>query len=90
MLNWLKKFKEPYIEYQIRTDLSDISEEQLFEHVRELTRSGHWPYFEEKLLRMRNFHLAEMVMATDEPTHNRLRGKIKTLDWVLSLSKNLV
>lgn len=90
MISWLKRLKEPSVIYKTRTNLSDVSEEQLFDHVKELTHTGHWQFFEEKLHRMRDFHLAELVVATDEGTHNRLRGKIKTLDWILSLSKNLV
>ena len=90
MMNWLKKFKEPHVIYQIKSDLSDMSQEELWAHVKELTRSPHWRYLEEILHRDREMKVVELVHATDEGAHNRVRGKIKLLDWLLSFSKILV
>lgn len=84
---WFRK-EEPLLKITISHEMTTVPDELLAQHTKELTNSTHWPYFIEKLRRQREFHLAELVYSTDPMTHERIKGKVKSLDWFLMLDKN--
>lgn len=59
---------------------------EVYHHVDALTKLDEWKIFEEYLRRNREKLMVDMVLSTDTPTLDRIRGRIKSLDFILALS----
>jgi hypothetical protein len=89
MSNLFRKFfkREEHLTVKVLTDLSKVSDEELAKAVERLSERSDWKFFEEQIRRLREFHLRELVLATDEKSADRLRGRIKGLDLMLQIKQ---
>ena len=80
--DWLK-VKEEVLLVKHMTDMSKVPDEQLWDAVQKLVDTGNWKYFEEVLRRERERFMKELVLSDNQKEADRIKGRIKTLDWLL-------
>ena len=83
--NWLK-VREEVLVVKTMTDMSKIPDKDIWDSVSKLVETGHWKYFEELLRRERERLLKDLVLADNQKEADRVKGRIKTIDWLLQFN----
>ncbi len=73
---------------RVMDNLSNTSQEEIYATVANLTRRDEWKYFEEFIRRERERMLMDLVMSTENMASERIRGRIKSFDFILALGKH--
>jgi hypothetical protein len=86
---WLKiKVVVPEIHVIELGSHSHMSDQQIWEQVESLIYRDEWDAFCEMLKRIRLRHMSELGICKKEGEFDRLQGRIKTLDYILTLKQN--
>lgn len=88
--NLLRNFLKikPELWVKVMDKMDNVSQEEVYATVANLTRSNEWKYFEEFIRRQREQVLMDLVMSTESMASERIRGRIKSFDFILALGKN--
>jgi hypothetical protein len=85
---WSKKKPEVvHIIHEI-SPMDDLDDGSLLDNCEELFNHYAWKYFREKIRRDRANLMNDLAYAEGNDQLERIKGRIKSLDWILLLGKN--
>jgi len=82
---WLK-FREEVLIVKHMTDMSQVKDEEVWDVVSKIVARSDWRYFEEMLRRERDTRLKELILSDTQKEGDRIKGRIKTIDWLLQFN----